>query len=89
MLELDLLGPPQAYYGTHQLIFRTQKTLALLVYLAVTETPQPRAHLAALLWPDRAEARARATLRSTLRLLREALTTSNTALAPSDRKSVV
>jgi DNA-binding SARP family transcriptional activator len=73
VLEMALLGQPEVFYGTQRLVFRTQKALALLIYLVVTGTPQPRSHLAALLWPDREEARARATLRSTLRLVREAM----------------
>jgi DNA-binding SARP family transcriptional activator len=89
VLELDLLGPPQAREGAYQLTFRTQKTLALLVYLAVTNTPQPRAHLAALLWPDRQEERARATLRSTLRLLREALANNPASLSPRAAEHLV
>ena len=82
VLELALLGPPEVRSDRHLLAFRTQKALALLVYLAVTGTPQPRSHLAALLWPDREDAQARATLRSTLRLVREAIMNSP-GFAPS------
>lgn len=72
-LELDLLGPPEVRFEGQPLTFRTKKSLALLVYLAVTGTSQPREHLAALFWPDSAEASARATLRSTARFARHAL----------------
>jgi DNA-binding SARP family transcriptional activator len=82
VLELALLGQPEVRSDRHLLAFRTQKALALLVYLAVTGTPQPRSHLAALLWPDREDAQARATLRSTLRLVREAIMNSP-GFAPS------
>lgn len=83
-LELALLGPPEVRYGTRPLAFRTQKALALLIYLAVAGTPQPRSHLAALLWPDREEAQSRATLRSTLRLVREAIMSSPGSVPSSE-----
>ncbi len=84
VLELALLGPPEVRSDILLLAFRTQKALALLVYLAVTGTPQPRSHLAALLWPDREDAQARATLRSTLRLLREAIINSSGSASKRD-----
>jgi len=73
-LHVDVLGIPDVRLEDTALHFRTKKTLALLLYLAVTGTPQPREQLAALFWPDTEETRGRATLRSTLRLLRQSLT---------------
>ena len=51
----------------------TRKATALLAYLAVTGRPQRRATLAALLWPDTNEQKARGALRRTLSVLRTAL----------------
>ena len=64
-VELD--GEP--VYG-----FRTDKTRALLAFLVVeADRPHRREALAALLWPDRPEAAARASLRQALSCLRHAL----------------
>ena len=46
--------------------FDTRKAVALLAYLAVTDRPHRRETLAALLWPESDQARARAALRRTL-----------------------
>lgn len=73
VLHIQALGVPEVCLGDVPLRFPTRKALALLLYLAVTATPQSREHLAALFWPDRDDERARATLRSTLRLLRQTL----------------
>ena len=51
----------------------TRKAIALLAYLAVTEQPQRRDTLAALLWPEYSQTRARAGLRRTLSSLNKAL----------------
>ncbi|HEV2744415.1 MAG TPA: hypothetical protein VGV91_14765, partial [Rubrobacter sp.] len=72
-LELRLLGPPQARLDGTPLRLRTRKALALLAYLAAEGGTHRRAELAALLWPESDEKRARATLRSALADLRSAL----------------
>ena len=62
--------------------FATEKTKALLIYLAVeARRPQPRQRLAGLLWPDQPEERALHNLRQTLSGLRKTLgdDTSSTA----------
>ena len=51
----------------------TRKATALLALLAVTDQPQRRATLAAFLWPDAGEQKARGALRRTLSVLRTAL----------------
>src|SRR3970040_2993412 len=72
-LQLLLLGPPEARVAAHRLAFPTRKTLALLAYLALAEGPQPREHLAALLWPEASPERSYASLRNTLGHLQRAL----------------
>jgi DNA-binding SARP family transcriptional activator len=72
-LQLHLLGPPEVRVGDTMLTFPTRKTLALLVYLAVEGGPQPREHLAALLWPESDQERSYASLRNTLSHLKSAL----------------
>jgi len=60
--------------------FRTDKTRALLAFLVVEAgRPHRREALAALLWPDRPEAAARASLRQALSRLRHALHDANHA----------
>ncbi len=51
----------------------TRKATALLALLAVSDQPQRRATLAAFLWPDADEQKARGALRRTLSVLRTAL----------------
>lgn len=71
-LEVRLLGPPRIAVGDRPLQVDTRKAIALLAYLAVTG-PASRESLAALLWPDSDEVRARAALRRTLSTLKSAL----------------
>lgn len=72
-LQFALLGSPEVRWGQQVTHFRTQKSLALLVYLAMTDTTQPRERLAALLWPDSDDSHARALLRRTLAYLKDTL----------------
>ena len=74
-LALTLLGTFQASVSEQSVIhFATDKTRALLAYLAVeTDRPHRRDTLAALLWPDWDDAAARSNLRLALHRLREAL----------------
>ena len=59
----------------------TKKAQALLAYLALRPDPaHPRDSLAALLWPDRSDEQARASLRHALYELRKALVTSPAVL---------
>lgn len=72
-LHLFALGPPEVRLGEHLVAFPTRKTLALLIYLAVEASPQPREQLAALLWPESSPQRSHASLRNTLGHLQTAL----------------
>lgn len=65
-LRIELNGAP--------LTMRTTKTAALLAYLALEGTqPQPRSHLATLLWDGYEQQTARSSLRVALTYLRQAL----------------
>jgi DNA-binding SARP family transcriptional activator len=72
-LRVSLLGAPSIAVGRKAIETDTRKATALLAYLAVSEQPQRRATLAALLWPDNDEQKARGALRRTLSVLRTAL----------------
>jgi DNA-binding SARP family transcriptional activator len=72
-LRVSLLGAPSIEVGRTRIETDTRKATALLAYLAVSEQPQRRATLAALLWPDTDEQKARGALRRTLSVLRSAL----------------
>ncbi len=72
-LRVFLLGAPRAIAGRKPIVTDTRKAMALLAYLAVSEQPQRRATLAALLWPDSGEQKSRGALRRTLSVLRTAL----------------
>jgi len=70
-LSLFLLGPPRVEIDGEVVNFPRQKSLALLAYLAVTGEQQRRDTLAALLWPESADARG--SLRRELSSLKAAL----------------
>jgi DNA-binding SARP family transcriptional activator len=72
-LRVRLLGAPSIEVGRRRIQTDTRKATALLAYLAVSEQPQRRATLAALLWPENDEQKARGALRRTLSVLRTAL----------------
>lgn len=72
-LTLSLLGPPQVTLDGLPVTFESRKAIALLAYLAVTNTDHNRAELATLLWPESDSKRARGALRYTLSLLRKEL----------------
>ena len=72
-LTISLLGPPEVVRDGHHLTFESGKAVALLAYLAVTGMGHRRAELAALLWPESDQQRARGALRYTLSLLKKGL----------------
>jgi DNA-binding SARP family transcriptional activator len=85
-----LLGPPRIDRAGAAIATDTRKAIALLAYLAMTGRPQARESLAALLWPDAEDARARGALRRTLSTLRtslggEELRTDGSRVALDDR----
>jgi len=73
-LELFLLGNPQICVdGRVVTNFNTRKDQALLVYLAVTGTPQSRETLAGLFWSELPEENARRNLRHSLSHLQKVI----------------
>ncbi|MBL8093103.1 MAG: tetratricopeptide repeat protein [Anaerolineales bacterium] len=74
-IDLALFGSAQVTVDGHApLTFPTQKTFALLAYLAVERgRPHRREALAGLLWPELPDVTARSNLRKTLERLRAAL----------------
>lgn len=72
-VSLSLLGPPRVEKDGRVVEFDTRKAVAILAYLALEGGTQPRDRLAAMLWPDADDERARASLRRTLSPLRTAL----------------
>jgi DNA-binding SARP family transcriptional activator len=66
VLRFEFLGSPQLWRDQQQVHIRRAKALALLVYLAITRTNQPRERILALLWPESSAQAARKNLRNTL-----------------------
>lgn len=62
-LELQVFGVPTVVIQGRETRLPLKRAAALLAYLAVNAGPVPRAHLAAVLWPDADEATARTRLR--------------------------
>nr|BBH95751.1 transcriptional activator [Thermogemmatispora argillosa] len=80
-LFFRLLGVPEVRIAGAPLVLHHQKAQALLYYLAASESPQPREHLAALLWSDVPEDNARHSLRSNLYVIRRTLQSHGVAEA--------
>jgi DNA-binding SARP family transcriptional activator/uncharacterized protein HemY len=67
------LGAPRFERDDHPIELTSAKAVALLAYLVVSRTPQPRDRLLALLWAESAEDAARKNLRNTLWTIRKSL----------------
>jgi predicted ATPase/DNA-binding SARP family transcriptional activator len=72
-LSVELLGTPRVTVDSQSISVDTRKAIALLAYLTTTNHPVARDTLAALLWPEYDQDRARASLRRTLSALRRGL----------------
>ncbi len=72
-LRLLLLGTPQIQRNGTAVQVQTRKAVALLAYLAVTGDIHSRDSMAALLWPQFDQQRARTSLRNTLSLLKRVI----------------
>ena len=73
LVELRVFGVPLAIVDGNETRLPLKRSVALLAYLAFNRGPVPRAHLAAMLWPEVDEARARARLRRLAYTLEEAI----------------
>ena len=73
LLKITLLGTPQIELDGEQVVLKTRKALALLVYLVVTQHAHSRETLASIFWPESSADRAFANLRDTLWQLKKAL----------------
>ncbi|WP_322480367.1 AAA family ATPase [Thermogemmatispora sp.] len=80
-LFFRLLGVPEVRIAGAPLVLHHQKAQALLYYLAASESPQSREHLAALFWSDVPEDNARHSLRSNLYVIRRTLQSHGVAEA--------
>jgi len=72
-LRLFFLGPPRIERDGQTLNIDTRKATAMLAYLALTGERQTRDALAAFLWPEFEDSRAKAALRRTLSALKSAV----------------
>src|SRR6266496_5172128 len=82
-LTLSFFGAFQATLGDRPLTaFRSAKVQGILVYLVLTQQPQPRDGLAALFWPDEPEAVAKQNLRQSIFRLRQVLGDADAQPAP-------
>ncbi len=81
-LRVQLLGEYcLTYNGVRVTAVHSPRLRTLLAYLILHRgAPQPRQHLAFLLWPDSAEEQARTNLRNLVHLLRQALPHSDCCL---------
>jgi len=80
-LRLEFLGTPLVWHERQSVAFATRKALALLAYLSVEGGTHSREVITTLFWPESGSAPGRATLRSTLAFLREALGAAGDRLA--------
>ncbi len=72
-LRFHLLGKPHFTRDDRPIELTSSKAIALLAYLAVARTPQPRERILALLWPESVNEAARKNLRNTLWAVRRVL----------------
>ncbi len=87
-LRLKLLGGYEASVNGHPIWFRTRKTFALFTYLALDPRPHRREAIAELLWPGGDGADARASLRTSLAYVREAIGNRADAVLMANRDMV-
>ena len=72
-IRISLFGTPAVQRAGAEVHLDTRKAIALAANLAMTDGPQPRDTVAALLWPDADTGAARGSLRRTLSTLKACL----------------
>jgi DNA-binding SARP family transcriptional activator/pimeloyl-ACP methyl ester carboxylesterase len=72
-VELKVFGVPVTFVRGREARLPLKRAVALLAYLAFNKGPVPRAHLAAMLWPDADEAQGRTRLRRLLYAIEHAV----------------
>jgi len=72
-IELNVFGVPTLVVPGRKTRLALKRAIALLAYLAFNSGPVPRPHLAAMLWPDSAEAQGRTRLRRLIYTIEDAV----------------
>jgi DNA-binding SARP family transcriptional activator/predicted ATPase len=70
-LSLSILGKPLLQLDRQPIKLPTSRGIALLAYLAISDTPQSRQSISTLLWSDSSQKQALAALRTTLWRLKD------------------
>jgi len=70
---MQVFGVPVTFVHGRKTRLSLKRAVALLAYLTFNAAPVPREHLAAMLWPDAGEARARTRLRRLVYTIEDAL----------------
>src|SRR6185503_12795101 len=73
VLELQVFGVPTTVARGRETRLPLKRAVALLAYLAFNPGSVPRAHLAAMLWPDADEAQGRTRLRRLVYTIEQAV----------------
>ena len=89
MLRLSLLGGVALYAGNQEIALENRKANALIAYLALAPgMKESRERLAGLLWSETEDAKARASLRQSLHVVRKAFDNAGLAGLSADKLHV-
>ncbi len=88
MITFKLLGSAAIWIDESEETGFSTKALALLIYLAQTQTPQSRTHIANLLWTDKHDSQALANLRGILHEIKLMSENHQIRLLESNRKTL-
>ena len=89
LLKLSLLGGVSLYFGNQQITIENRKANALVAYLAIAPgMKESRQRLAGLLWSETEDARALASLRQSLHVVRRAFNDAGVAGLSADKLHV-
>lgn len=87
-VTLKLLGSCAIRYNGNPVTDLPNKALALLVYLAMKNSPQRRTHVAGILWSELGESSALANLRKVIHAVRTTDSVSGCSVIDADRQSL-